>query len=482
VHIHSGFAIIGFTIMNEVQMDHSGSPILLIVDDDPVVVELVGLYAKEAGFGPAVGAGTADEGLAALRNGHFRLVLLDLGLPDRPDGDALQEFMEVAGTIPVVVVTADDRVETAVRCMKSGAFDFMDKPLSPARIMSLLAHAKENIKLRALLEPMNPALRSPAFSRIVTRSPLMLGLFQTIERLGPSPLPVLVYGESGTGKELIARAIHDISGRNGPFVPVNVAGLDGSLFSDVLFGHAKGAYTGADGARPGLVRRAEGGTLFMDEIGDISPESQVKLLRFLQDGEYYPLGSDKPERSACRVVLATHVDLAEAVKAGRFRADLYYRLMIHIVTIPPLRDRKEDIPLLVEHFSRQAAEHLKRPPPPADPAFITALDSYSFPGNIRELSAVVYGAAADSGTGRPSIGYVRDYVARQRADTVMDTKESCIDYPYVTGDRFPSLDQLELQHIREALRRSGGNQSAAAVLLGISQSTISRRLKQLSGK
>jgi DNA-binding NtrC family response regulator len=461
-------------------MDHPGTPTLLIVDDDPGVVELVGLYAKEAGFGTAVGAGTASEGLAALGSGSFMLVLLDLGLPDRPDGDALMEFLELAGNVPVVVVTADDRVETAVRCMKSGAFDYVDKPLSPPRIMSLLAHAKENIRLRVLLEPMNPALRSPAFSRIVTRSPLMLGLFQTIERLGPSPLPVLVYGESGVGKELIARAIHDVSGRDGPFVPVNVAGLDGALFSDVLFGHAKGAYTGAEGARPGLVKRAEGGTIFMDEIGDITAESQVKLLRFLQDGEYYPLGSDRPERSACRVVLATHVDLAEAVKAGRFRADLYYRLMIHIVTIPPLRDRREDLPLLVDYFSRQAAEHFKSPPPPADPAFVAALEGYRFPGNIRELSAVVYGAAADSGTGRLSITYAREYVARQRADQTMETKDSCVDYPYVTEESFPPLDLLELQHIREALRRSGGNQSAAAVLLGVSQSTISRRIKQLS--
>jgi transcriptional regulator with PAS, ATPase and Fis domain len=220
----------------------------------------------------------------------------------------------------------------------------------------------------------------------------------------------------------------------------------------------------------------------LDEIGDISGESQVKLLRFLQDGEYYPLGSDKQERSACRVVLATHVDLAEAVKAGRFRADLYYRLMIHIVTIPPLRDRKEDIPLLVDYFARQAAEHLKRPAPQADPAFVEALNGYNFPGNIRELSAIVFGAAADSGSGRPSITYAREYVAKQMADQATISSEgTCIDYPYVTDNSFPPLDLLELQHIREALRRSGGNQSAAAVLLGISQSTISRRLKQLSG-
>ncbi len=467
-------------MLPETRMTMNVQPALLVVDDDPAVRTLSELYAKETGFGATVGAESAREGLIALREGSFKLVLLDLGLPDRPLDNALADFLESAGSTPVVVVTSDGRVDTAVACMQGGAYDFVTKPVSPARLMSIFAHATESAKLRAFLDPAGAAGLSPAFSRIITASPLMHILFHAIERLAPSPLPVLVTGESGSGKELIARSIHDLSGSSGPFVPVNAAGLDGALFSDVLFGHAKGAYTGADSVRPGLVKRAEGGTLFLDEIGDIGMETQVKLLRFLQDGEYYPLGSDKPERSACRLVLATHVDLYEAVKSGRFRADLYYRLMIHSVAIPPLRDRPEDLPLLVDHFARQATENLKLPQPVIDRAFLSALETYRFPGNIRELSALVYGAVADSRSGRPSVAYVRNYLAKHRPGSEEQLNSECSDYPYVTAGRFPTMDELELAHLREALRRSDGNQSAAASLLGISQSTISRRLKQLT--
>jgi DNA-binding NtrC family response regulator len=458
----------------------ASSPSVLVVDDDPSVIELVSVYSREAGFGEVQGAGTASEGLDLLKAGSFKLVLLDLGLPDRPGSDALLEFLSVVRDIPVAVVTADGRVETAVRCMRGGAYDFIDKPVSPARLLSLLSHAAENTRLRALQAAGSSVDRNPAFDRLVTVSPAMFGLFHVIERLASSPLPVLVTGESGAGKELVAKAIHDLSGRVGPYVPVNIAGLDGPLFADVLFGHARGAYTGADQVRHGLVRKAEGGTLFLDEIGDIGPDIQVKLLRFMQDGEYYPLGSDKPERSACRIILATHVDLAKAVKAGRFRADLYYRLMAHTVSIPALRDRREDIPALVKYFMQQAAPHFGMSVQHLDPAFAAVLAVYDFPGNVRELAAMVYGAVADSSSGRPSLSYVRDYITRQRQDASSGTAYTCPDYSYEIDSRFPPLEELEMQHIREALRRTGGNQSAAAMLLGISQPTISRRIKQLA--
>ncbi len=453
---------------------------LLVVDDDPTVCELTALYAMETGFGRSVGANSAEDGLAALRAGRFKLVLLDLGLPDRPDGDALEEFLSVAGDTPLVVVTADERVGTAVRCMKLGAFDYIDKPLSPARLMSLFSHATERDRLRSLLNPERGEKVLPAFSKIITRSPLMHELFHAVERLAPSPLPVLITGESGSGKEAIARAIHELSGRTGAFVPVNSAGIDGTMISDMLFGHEKGAYTGAEKVRLGLVRQSEGGTLFLDEIGDIGMETQVKLLRFIQDGEYYPLGADKPEHSTCRIVLATNADLYEAVRSGRFRADLYYRLIMHSVTIPPLRNRPEDIPLLVEHFARQAALMLKLPPPSIDRAFITAIEGHDFPGNVRELSGLVYGAVGESKASKPSIGYVRAYIAKHRQKRHEDEASGCSDYPFVDGARLLGLEKLELLHIREALRRSNDNQTAAAALLGISQSTISRRLKQLS--
>jgi DNA-binding NtrC family response regulator len=453
-------------------------PDLLVVDDDPSVIELIRLYGRERGFSGVEAASTADDGLAALRSGAFKLVVLDLGLPDRPGGSALAEFAALAGETPIAVVTADDRVSTAVACMREGAFDFLEKPVSPARLLSLFAHTQENYRYRRLLKPSSGRGRSPAFARIVTESPLMDSLFQAVERLAPSPMPVLVAGESGTGKELIARAVHDLSGRGGAFVPVNVAGLDGTLFSDVLFGHAKGAYTGAEGVRAGLVKRAEGGTLFMDEIGDLNTEIQVKLLRFLQDGEYYPLGADRPEKSACRVVLATHVDLAEAVRSGRFRADLYYRLMVLSVVVPPLRDRLEDLPRLVAHFVGTAAADLRMPAPAVDPEFIAALEGYAFPGNIRELSAIVYGAVAAGSGAKLPLAYARSYLERRLEQTRTVAAASCPEYPYAEEGPFPTLAALEERHIREALRRTDGNQSAAAALLGVAQSTVSRYLKR----
>jgi transcriptional regulator with PAS, ATPase and Fis domain len=281
-------------------------------------------------------------------------------------------------------------------------------------------------------------------------------------------------GESGTGKELFARAIHDCSGRTGEFVPVNTAGLDGTLFSDVLFGHSKGAYTGAEATRSGLIKKAEGGTLFLDEIGDIAPDIQVKLLRLLQDGEYYPLGSDKPERTGCRIVLATNVNLHDAVQAGTFRADLYYRLIIHPLAIPPLRGRSEDIPALIDHYAALAEKSLNIGRLKIEPAFYEAALAYDFPGNVRELSAIVYGAAAASDSKKISLPYLSNYISQHRAKGKQAASSGC------EGEEAPfaTLEEVEDRHIREALRRAGGNQTEAASLLGISQSTISRKLKQ----
>lgn len=449
---------------------------ILVVDDDPAVTVLARLHARESGFGEIEGAASAAAGLAAMQAKAYDLILLDLGLPDHPGEGLLREFLEAAGTTPVAVVTSDSRVETAVLCMQEGAFDFVDKPISPARLLSLFAHAAERLRLRRLSGPSGEGGRSIAFSKILTESSLMFSLFRTAERLAPSSLPVLIAGESGTGKELLARAFHDLSGRPGEFIAVNMAGLDGTLFSDMLFGHLKGAFTGAEGVRAGLVKRAERGTLFLDEIGDIGAEIQVKLLRFLQDGEYYPLGADRCEHADCRLILATNVNLTAAVREGTFREDLYYRLTSHVLVVPPLRERREDIPRLVEHFARQAAASLGRESPSIDEAFLAALEGYSFPGNIRELSAIVHGAVAAGAASRPSLAYIREYLTRHAAPS-RQAAAVCEEYPFEIDGRFPLLEELEARHIREALRRSGGNQSAAAILLGISQSTISRKLR-----
>ena len=274
--------------------------------------------------------------------------------------------------LPVIVLTGANDVETAVRCMKDGAFDYLLKPVDEARLESAVRRAieigamrRENSTLKRYL--LTDALEHPeAFAAIVTAAKSMRAIFQYAEAVAPTPLPILVTGETGVGKELIARAIHAPERPPGPFLPVNVAGLDDALFSDALFGHKRGGFTGADRDRPGLVEQAAGGTLFLDEIGDLSPASQVKLLRLLQEGTYYPIGSDVMKRADIRVLVATNRDLRALQASGGFRKDLYYRLQAHHLHLPPLRERREDLPLLVAHFLAEGGP--RAGPPRPDPA------------------------------------------------------------------------------------------------------------------
>ncbi len=453
---------------------------ILVVDDDPAIGILVSLCANDLGDRKVTSVQSAREGLVALRTRAYDLILLDLGLADMGRGQALGSFIRQAEATPVVVITADNRVDTAVLCIKAGAFDFLEKPLSPARLFALFSRVDNEVEMDILKGHFGSGSEDPTFPGIVTRSPIVGGLLQSVDRFAPSRFPVLILGESGTGKELFARAIHARSGRGGAFVPVNMAGVEGSLFSDMLFGHARGAFTGADQMRQGLVKKATAGTLFMDEIGDIETENQAKLLDFLQDGEYYPLGSDRSEAGDCRIVVATNVDLYRAVQEGKFRADLYYRLMVHAITLPPLRNRREDIPILAEHFLIKAAQEFGRPYSPPGKAFLIMLQAYDFPGNVRELSALVYGALGASSSNKPSLSYLKDYLNKARARRTLQTIPACEEKGEGSDEPFPTLAELEERHIREALRRSGGNQTEAAALVGLSQATISRRIQQLS--
>ncbi|MGE5239713.1 MAG: sigma-54 interaction domain-containing protein [Chloroflexota bacterium] len=316
--------------------------------------------------------------------------------------------------------------------------------------------------------------REEAFSSIVTRSKKMRAIFQYVEVIAESPQPVLIVGETGVGKELIARVIHELSGRPGSYVTVNVAGLDDAVFSDTLFGHRKGAYTGADSAREGLIAQASDGTLFLDEIGDLKESSQVKLLRLLQEQTYYPLGSDAPKQSNARILVATNRDLERLMSEGRFRKDLYYRLIAHHVTIPPLRERKEDIPLLLDHFLGKSSYALgkKKPTPPAE--LITLLTAYDFPGNVRELEALVTDAVARHRSGVLSMDRFREVVGREPHTGDLSGE----DVPLEISTRFPTLKEAEEFLIREALRRSHGNQRIAASFLGITSQALNKRLRR----
>ncbi|MFW5826635.1 MAG: sigma-54-dependent transcriptional regulator, partial [Alkalispirochaeta sp.] len=374
---------------------------ILIVDDDPVALELIEVNLRGLGFGAILTAENGEAALNIVRERPVAAVVLDLFMPGISGFDVLERMNEELPWIPVIVVTVSDSVDAAVQCMRHGAFDFMTKPLDRNRLGSAVNHAIRVRDLEGrleLLQESSEESEGPAhpevFAGIITVSPRMKATFQYVEAIAASPHAVLVTGESGTGKELIARAIHEVSGREGPFVPINVAGLDDVMFTDTLFGHRRGAFTGADQNRGGLVERAQGGTLFLDEIGDMEINSQIKLLRLLQDGEYYPLGSDEPSHARVRIVAATNADLVEKQRQGQFRKDLYYRLISHLITIPPLRERPEDIAVLAEFFAKETAQALGKPTPRISPAVEDILRHYAFPGNVRELQSMMADAVS----------------------------------------------------------------------------------------
>jgi two-component system response regulator HydG len=325
-------------------------------------------------------------------------------------------------------------------------------------------------------------LHEEAFSHIITTSKHMRAIFQYMEVIAPSEQPVLITGETGVGKELIAKAVHTlsvISGRKGSFVAVNVAGLDDTMFSDTLFGHRRGAYTGADQAREGLIARASGGTLFLDEIGDLAESSQVKLLRLLQDRNYYPLGSDKLQETDARVIVATNRDMQVLLSSGKFRKDLYYRLRAYQIHIPPLRERKDDIPLLLHYFIEEAAASLKKKKPTPTPELVHLLAAYDFPGNVRELRAIVYDALARNKSDKLSMEGFRELIKKDEVVMSSDGPSAGDSDAFVrVFGHFPSLKEVEDFLIAEALDRSNRNQGTAALLLGMTRQGLNRRLRR----
>ena len=376
-----------------------------------------------------------------------------------------------------------NEVDTAVECMKKGAFDYIVKPIEEGRLVSACRRAIEVRDLRHENESLRRSLltrtveQPKAFSAIVTNNDAMRSIFHYVEAIAGTSQPVLISGETGVGKELIARAIHRLSKRSGELVPVNAAGADDTLFADLLFGHVRGAYTGADGTRPGLIERAAGGTLFLDEIGDLSPASQAKLLRLIQEREYLPLGADVPCQTDARVLAATNRDLDARQQAGEFRKDLYYRLRAHHVHVPPLRDRLDDLPLLVDHLLEMAANEVgKAKPTPPDEIF-TVLGAYDFPGNVRELQALVFDAVSKHVSGKLSLDVFRQ--ALRPSDPSAEAKpvsRGSLQF----GPHLPNLKEARLMLIEEAMHRAKGNQSVAAQLLGITRQGLSKHLKGTS--
>ncbi|MBN1411601.1 MAG: sigma 54-interacting transcriptional regulator [Spirochaetales bacterium] len=414
--------------------------------------------------------------LATVQSKKVSVILLDLALQDIPGLALLTELREEYPEIPVIVISEIDAVETAVECMKQGAFDYAVKPVAVPGLYSLIRRAVERTEIeleaKRLREGGRSVLQHPeAFASIITVDPVMLDVFRTMEAFGPGSDPVLILGESGTGKELFADALHLLSGRNGALVKENIGALDAGVFSDTLFGHTKGAYTGALNARKGLVEEAFGGTLFLDEIGELDSEMQVKLLRFIESGEYRPVGSDRPHVSDARIIAATNADIDVLVKAGKFRRDLYYRLS-HVIRIPPLRKRMGDIALLAEYFLEKAAEKLQTKVIHISKRLIQDMKHYPFPGNVRELESLIFAAAKLSGKGKEAETYIRQYLK------VHGQKDLPQQQSVSVSPSFSTLAETEERLIREAMLRTGNNQRAAARLLGISPFALNRRLQR----
>ncbi len=457
---------------------------VLVVDDEPSIVRAVVSRLQAGGFAGCAGCVDSREVMGILSARQVGMVLLDLSMPHLSGESLLHQIVEQFPDVPVVMNTGSNEVATAVRCIKVGAYDYLVKPVEMPHLLATVKRALELRELRHEYSQLKeqvftPALHHPeAFAAILTASSRMQAIFRFIETISGTSKPVLVTGESGVGKELISRAIHTLSGRSGPFVAVNVAGVDDNVFSDTLFGHIRGAFTGADAVRPGLLEQASAGTIFLDEIGDLSPASQVKLLRLVQEGEYFPLGADLPKASHARLLVATNKNLDALSASGGFRADLYYRLQIHQVQIPPLRERLEDLPLLIDHFLHESAAMLGRPKPTPPRELATLLATYSFPGNIRELEAMVYTAVSQHASGKLSMDSFKQRMEKERAAGPEHRHPQTEEIPPLSlhPGRFPTLKEAAEFLVAEALRRSEGNQSMAAEFLGITPSALNKRL------
>jgi DNA-binding NtrC family response regulator len=456
---------------------------VLLIDDEKSFLNAALTSLEIAGMENAVSCSDTRLVKGLLARDTYSCILLDLSMPFRSGWDLLPEIVRDHPITPVIVITGADRVEVAVQCMKAGAFDYLVKPVDDTRLVTSIKRAIDYEEVRAensllKMRLLSPALCHPeAFAGIVTRSESIHGIFRYIEAIGSTGLPILIVGETGVGKELIAHAIHDVSGRKGLFVPVNAAGLDDGLFADTLFGHMRGAFTGADKDYEGLVQRASRGTLFLDEIGDLSPESQVKLLRLLQEGEFYPLGTTKPSTTDARFVFATCHDLLSRARKGLFRHDLFYRLQSHVITIPPLRDRKDDIPILVHHFVQHAAKLLRRPTPRVAEDLIHFLHQYDFPGNVRELEGMVCDALVRSSTDVLSHDAFKLAFSRSSvpASTEVPEHGSILE----ADAKLTNLKESERRLIMEALRSTNGHKTRAAAVLGISRQALCNRLRRM---
>ena len=458
---------------------------ILLVDDERSWLRSLSItLERSSGLSNILTCSDGREVENLLKHENIGLVLLDLNMPHKSGEEILEMINKTFPEVLVIIVSGMNQIDLAVDCMKKGAIDYVVKTQAEDRLIASIVNAvrrceleRENLYIKGLFLPGN--LKNPdAFAEIITQNSFMISVFGYIEAVSNTSQPVLITGESGTGKELAARAIHKLSREGQPIVMVNVAGLDDTMFSDSLFGHTKGAFTGADQRRMGLIESAGEGTLFLDEIGDLSAASQVKLLRLIQEGEYYPVGSDKPKYSPARIVCSTHQDLLTKGEKGSYRKDLYYRLHTHHVHMPPLRERRDDIAALLEHFMQMASVEIKKKKPTFPKELVVLLSTFHFPGNIRQLKAMVYDAVSTHSGGTLAMETFKKNMGLNRKESKEEVQRG--DNPFSFLNKLPTLSYASEMLIREAMERSNDNQSIASKLIGISQPALSKRLKQIN--
>lgn len=461
---------------------------VLLVDDENAWLNAFSLTLHVAGINNVETCPDSRKVLDLLKTQSFSVLVLDLTMPHIAGDELLPQVVLDFPEVPVIIITGLDQVETAVSCMKLGAYDFFTKVDEESRLITGVKRAidlgflrRENSSLKEHF--LKDQLNHPEmFSHIVTHNKSMRTVFQYIEAIATTGEPVLITGETGSGKELFAKAVHMLSERKGKFVAVNIAGLDGTMLADTLFGHKKGAFSGADQTRKGLLVTADDGSLFLDEIGDLSPASQIKLLRLIQEREYYALGSDVSRSTNARMIFATHRDLDSLQESGEFRQDLFFRLRTHHIHIPPLRDRLDDLPLLIDHFLEEAAERLGKTKPAYPNELAILLGTYNYPGNVRELQSMIFDALSKHKSRSLSMDVFKEYIESRCGKSEIVREELGSDTVFSVLDTLPTLKESGKLLVREALHRSQNNQAIAASMLGITRQALNWRLKQEAEK
>ena len=455
---------------------------VLVVDDEEIMREVLETLLTNEAYRVDL-AKTGEEGLEAYGRRAFDVVLLDVSMPGIGGLRALEEFLKMDSDAVIVMITAYATFDTAIAAWERGAFGCIRKPFQNEQITATIAagikRRRKEEERRTLRRAMSKAVDR---GEIIGRSDVMQEVFRLVEQVAPARSTVLITGESGTGKELIAKAIHEASTRAGrPFVTVNSSNIPSELLESELFGHTRGAFTGAVAAKKGLFEVADGGSIFLDEIGDIPPETQVRLLRVIQEREFTPLGDTTPRRVDVRIIAATNIDLKEAVRQGTFREDLYYRLAVVPIELPPLRDRNEDILPLAQHFiQKYNEENARNVSEQLVPDVLALLEAYSWPGNVRELENAIERAVVIA----PGNEITKECLRTEISDpkSVVSGHQDGASNAAVSDigrgiNFYEEVRRFEIDLIRRALEQTGGHQSRAARLLGMNATTLNSKIK-----